>query len=370
MPTAVTPGPTQAIPQAGAVPAVTPGTAGRNDAADPAHAASAPPLRPGVISTPADAAASAAQAAVRPAVVAGQSQHASKCFATQALPQGLILDQDAFVTAYKAEPMLEFHSLSDATNGSSWEQNLRRFLSSMQASAGIDTVFKAAYILATAMKESRGLPTGYKMTWAPVEETHGRQSTQAYWNQVVVRDLEHWPIGADGQRIDPLPPPAAPAAAASGASAAAHGRAHHAAAAHPHPHPVRPANLTDAQLPQHFPAAKLIKNSYQGRGYVQLTWLENYVSLGVAIGMGNKLACDPSLVLDHDVAFKIAAVGMLDGCFTGRRHGPGRTGGNKLSDYSDYVDARDIINTGGDSADQVAKYARIFENLIQDSRLV
>ena len=50
--------------------------------------------------------------------------------------------------------------------------------------------------------------------------------------------------------------------------------------------------------------------------------------------------------------------------------GQGFVGGHKLADYGgDYRKARAIINAPTDHADTVAGYARIFERLIQESRL-
>lgn len=92
---------------------------------------------------------------------------------------------------------------------------------------------------------------------------------------------------------------------------------------------------------------------YYGRGYVQLTWLTNYVKAK------NKLGIDfvnkPELALVPENAAKIMILGMTEGWFTGK----------KLSDYitptkADYVGARRIIN-GTDKAQLIASYAVKFE---------
>lgn len=95
---------------------------------------------------------------------------------------------------------------------------------------------------------------------------------------------------------------------------------------------------------------------YFGRGFVQLTWKENYRKQGLRIG--KDLVAYPDLVLDMNVASDILVWGMKHGEFTGR----------KLSDYidsgkKDYVQARRIIN-GMDKANQIAGYARRFEAII------
>lgn len=95
---------------------------------------------------------------------------------------------------------------------------------------------------------------------------------------------------------------------------------------------------------------------YYGRGYVQLTWLSNYKTMGKLLGVD--LVKNPSLACDPDIAAKVMLQGMTRGLFTGR----------KLSDYisslkCDYVNARRIIN-GTDRADLVAGYARVFDEAL------
>lgn len=96
---------------------------------------------------------------------------------------------------------------------------------------------------------------------------------------------------------------------------------------------------------------------YYGRGYVQLTWLSNYVLAK------NKLGIDfvnhPEFALKKEYAVKILIAGMKEGWFTGR----------KLSDYiyqskKDYIGARRIIN-GTDKAKLIAGYAEIFERALK-----
>ncbi|MDG9859373.1 hypothetical protein N5J48_04200 [Acinetobacter ursingii] len=96
---------------------------------------------------------------------------------------------------------------------------------------------------------------------------------------------------------------------------------------------------------------------YYGRGYVQLTWLSNYLLAR------KKLDIDfvnyPELALKGEYAVKILISGMKEGWFTGR----------KLSDYihqskKDYVNARRIIN-GMDEAQRIANYAMIFEKALR-----
>ncbi len=102
---------------------------------------------------------------------------------------------------------------------------------------------------------------------------------------------------------------------------------------------------------------KGLDHIYYGRGYVQLTWLSNYVFAK------NKLGIDfvnhPEYALNKEYAVKILITGMKEGWFTGR----------KLSDYinqskKDYVGARRIIN-GADKAQKIANEATVFENALR-----
>ena len=91
---------------------------------------------------------------------------------------------------------------------------------------------------------------------------------------------------------------------------------------------------------------------FYGRGFVQLTWYENYERMGKHLGVD--LLNHPELALQLDIASRIIIEGMTKGMFTGR----------KLSDYfndetTDYIKARTIIN-GNDCAEKIAGYANKF----------
>jgi len=83
---------------------------------------------------------------------------------------------------------------------------------------------------------------------------------------------------------------------------------------------------------------------WYGRGYVQLTWRRNYEYAGEALGVD--LTSDADAVMQPDVAARIIAIGMRDGWFTGK----------KMSDYSDFVEMRRVVN-GSDKAALIAGYA-------------
>lgn len=96
---------------------------------------------------------------------------------------------------------------------------------------------------------------------------------------------------------------------------------------------------------------------YYGRGYVQLTWLENYQKASGAVGVD--LVKNPDRAMEPRIAFVIMFKGMEEGWFTGK----------KLTDYilgtkTDYKNARRIIN-GTDKAALIAGYAVAFEKALQ-----
>ncbi|MCS2154702.1 peptidoglycan-binding protein [Scandinavium goeteborgense] len=96
---------------------------------------------------------------------------------------------------------------------------------------------------------------------------------------------------------------------------------------------------------------------YDGRGYVQLTWKENYQKAQGEVVDFRTMKCDVPLLMHPDlamtpwVAAQVAINGMAEGWFTGK----------SLDDYltdtiTDYLNARRIIN-GTDKAQTIAAYA-------------
>ena len=89
---------------------------------------------------------------------------------------------------------------------------------------------------------------------------------------------------------------------------------------------------------------------YYGRGYVQITWKENYEKFSKILDLD--LVDNPDLALMPNIASKILVIGMKDGIFTGI----------SLDDVTnsegmvDYVKARKIIN-GSDKAETIASMA-------------
>lgn len=89
---------------------------------------------------------------------------------------------------------------------------------------------------------------------------------------------------------------------------------------------------------------------YYGRGYVQLTWLTNYVFMKNRLGVD--FVNNPELALNPKHASDIMITGMLEGSFTGKSLQKYITYGL----YFEFVNARRIIN-GTDKAILIAQYA-------------
>jgi hypothetical protein len=99
--------------------------------------------------------------------------------------------------------------------------------------------------------------------------------------------------------------------------------------------------------------------AYRGRGYVQITWKNNYKKLGEVLGYD--LVSEPDLALKPEVAYKIMSYGMRNGTFTGA----------KISKFigegsADYYEARVVINDH-DKATDIKGYAEKFEQILRDS---
>lgn len=98
-----------------------------------------------------------------------------------------------------------------------------------------------------------------------------------------------------------------------------------------------------------------------GRGYVQLTWKNNYKKAGDKCGVD--LVSHPDKAMEPGIAAKIMREGMTEGWFTGK----------KFSDYlprqgratsGQYRHARYIIN-GSDKAERIAGHAKAFEAALE-----
>lgn len=106
---------------------------------------------------------------------------------------------------------------------------------------------------------------------------------------------------------------------------------------------------------------------YYGRGFVQLTWYDNYVRMAKLLGIP-ALVENPDLAMDPDIAVQIIFEGMYRGVST-----RGDFTGKALEDYfegtvteSDWLNARRIVN-GMDRASTIAKYGKAFYVALSDA---
>lgn len=88
---------------------------------------------------------------------------------------------------------------------------------------------------------------------------------------------------------------------------------------------------------------------WYGRGFVQLTWQDNYIRAGQELNLD--LTSNPDVVMDPDISAEILVFGMMEGWFTGKT----------LPDYvndnrTGYLGARRVVN-GTDRTGEIAALA-------------
>lgn len=109
------------------------------------------------------------------------------------------------------------------------------------------------------------------------------------------------------------------------------------------------------------------EHAYFGRGYVQLTWWNNYVDAGVALNRGLDLLFNPLLVKDPQTAYNLMVHGMITGA--------GFANGRMLRDYifgdkKDYSNARRMVNAADHHSYQpIADIAELFEEMLLEAKL-
>lgn len=109
---------------------------------------------------------------------------------------------------------------------------------------------------------------------------------------------------------------------------------------------------------------------FYGRGYVQITWPENYDYFTWLLKVDFKK--NPDLAMIPEYAFKILVHGFQYGVFSKRKIN-GKWVNNKISDFinaktKDYLNARRCINLL-DKAALIASYAKSFESIITKANL-
>ena len=96
---------------------------------------------------------------------------------------------------------------------------------------------------------------------------------------------------------------------------------------------------------------------YCGRGYVQLTWANNYARAEMELGV--PLLSNPDLAMDPDIASDIMIRGMSEGWFTGKKLST-YLPSTRLASISEFNEARRVIN-GLDKSQMIAEYAISFQ---------
>lgn len=104
---------------------------------------------------------------------------------------------------------------------------------------------------------------------------------------------------------------------------------------------------------------------YIGRGFVQLTWEENYRNASASLGLidDRDLVEHPELALDSLISARIMFRGMAEGWFTGRKLGQYFN-----DDKDDPINARQIIN-GNDDDTLIAAYYDMFLDAVEAAEL-
>lgn len=207
--------------------------------------------------------------------------------------------------------------------------NLRTVMLRIQNDPALTNLRWIAYMLATALHENRSASRGWQAVWTPMPENGGlAYGGHVYFDPVEVRNAAGRYIGAGG-----------------------------------------------TELPDQADPKERIRRAFYGRGFVQITWMENYAKFDKALGLGGTLLADPDRALEFDVAYDIWSLGMRTGMFTGRRLSEFISG----ADVVDYVGARAIVNadrkvTAKDetlnNGELIARHARVFERILQSSRIV
>lgn len=108
---------------------------------------------------------------------------------------------------------------------------------------------------------------------------------------------------------------------------------------------------------------------YYGRGYVQLTWEDNYKKADRELNLNGRLTSDLDLALDPDIAAQIMVRGMQEGWFAGDKSGKRHTlarhlPADRAASVAQMTAARRIIN-GTDKNDKIAAEAMKFQKALQ-----
>ena len=121
-------------------------------------------------------------------------------------------------------------------------------------------------------------------------------------------------------------------------------------------------------LNENWRRAHLRYYPFYGRGYVQLTWEDNYKKADRELDLNGRLTGNLDLALDPDIAAKIMARGMQEGWFAGDNRGRHTLTrylpSNGAATLAQMTSARRIIN-GTDQDDKIGREAIMFQTALQ-----
>ena len=107
---------------------------------------------------------------------------------------------------------------------------------------------------------------------------------------------------------------------------------------------------------------------WHGRGYVQLTWRENYERADRELGLGGSLIANADRAMEPAIAAKILRRGMQEGWFAGDRQGRHTCARHLPKDGAatqlQFESARRIIN-GTDKRREIARIALSFQRALK-----
>ncbi|MFL6256201.1 MAG: hypothetical protein ACJ74T_14420 [Pyrinomonadaceae bacterium] len=122
-------------------------------------------------------------------------------------------------------------------------------------------------------------------------------------------------------------------------------------------------------LSENWRSKNLRYHPFYGRGYVQLTWKDNYARADRELGLSGRLNNNLDLAMDPDIAAKIMVKGMQEGWFCGDKSGKRHTLARHLpedgaANVAQFTSARRIIN-GTDKAAKIAGEAIKFQTALR-----
>jgi hypothetical protein len=111
---------------------------------------------------------------------------------------------------------------------------------------------------------------------------------------------------------------------------------------------------------------KLRYYPWYGRGFVQLTWEENYKKAGKRLGVD--FTKDPDAVMDPDYSARILVIGMEEGWFTGKDLDDfiDDVDENDAEDRKEYEAGRKVVN-GVDKKAEIADLALLYEKALREA---